>query len=213
MIPYQLINVKADGSMEELEVNKKAFNSRRVVLVQDPFDKKIWIYKGKSSAKTTRNMGEIKAKELNGKLGFQFTVEEVNIDDLNVIDQFIEKGEKKSNVTIEDFKVKEGNGKRKGDEDKVQKVIVKKPAEIPKAVAPTKGKGEKPIPKGDLQKEGPMIEEFQIAFADAGETPDFGGLIGFMQVLDRLVKSGASREVAEKELKEAIDTLLETYFT
>ncbi len=210
MIPYQVINVKADGSMEELTPNKKAFNSRRVLLIQDPFDRKIWIYKGKSSAKTTKRMGEIKAKELNGKLGFQFSIEEVDISDTNTIDQFLEKGERKPNLSLEDLKVKKGNGKKKKESKKATKVIVKKPEGIPKAVAPKKGKGGNLVPKGDLEKEGPMIEEFQIAFS--GENPDFGGLISFMEVLDRLIKSGASREVAEKELKDAIVSLLDLYF-
>ncbi len=210
MIPYQVINVKADGSMEELSPDKKSFNSRRVLLIQDPFERKIWIYKGKSSAKTTRSMGEIKAKELNGKLGFQFSIEEVNNSDKDAIDQFLQKSEKESDLSLEKLKVKEGNGKKTKKQRKMQKVIVKKPEGIPKAVAPKKGKGGKVVPKGDLEKEGPMIEEFQIAFS--GETPDFGGLISFMEILDRLIKSGSSKEVAEKELKEALKSLIDTYF-
>ncbi len=214
MITYKLLNVKSDGTVEEVEAKKNAFNSRRALLVQDPYEKKIWIFKGSAAAKKTKDMAEIKAKELNGTFGFKFRIEEIPASKRKeLVNELIEKAKKEDGIDIEDLKVKKEKKKsEKKKPKKAKKIPTKEPKGIPKAVAPVKGKGKSIIPKGDLEKEGPMIEEFQIAFAE-GSGIDLSGIIKLLSTLDRLLKTGSSKQAAQQELQNCLQEIIDIYFT
>ncbi len=235
MIEYVFYNVKSSGEMEEVNKKKSAFNTRRTIVVQDPFDRTIWIVHGTNVSDKVRSKATMKAKELNGKLGFQFRIVEVDMDKRNEqIAELLKKKGKTSKLTLEELQVHDGNGAKelrfKREEGTMQEktstqmskpvteapkrppVIVKDTKEIPKAVAPVK-RGEKILPKGDLDKGGPMIEEFQITFDDSGDgLGDLGGVVELLTVLDRLSKSNASKEVARKELHSIVDEIVDRYF-
>jgi len=70
----ELFNVKASGEVEHVKLNKKAFNSRRSILILDEKKKTMKIVHGKSASKKTIHAAEISAKKINAMKGFVYKI-------------------------------------------------------------------------------------------------------------------------------------------
>lgn len=152
--------------MEPIEATTSSLHNRRSILIKDSYKEKIWVIHGSGVADTTRKSGDKCAKRINGELGFQYHIEEVDYADAeNFVDSLLKRKEPKTKdkaVTPlqepepKEAKIQATPGVRKSLS---HTTIPKVPAISPKQSE------DRIVPKADQDSgEGPEIKEFQISY-------------------------------------------------
>ncbi len=225
MSSFIFYNVKKDGEFEPVDHKKSAFNARRTIVVQDPFDKTIWVVDGTSSSKAVKEQARLRAKELNAELAFQFQINEVDKKKKNkLIEELLEKSalEPPKIEFIQPSKKKSKEMNKNNQKEQLPNTIKEMISrDIPKVSSKINKSSSSVLPRGDLDesKKGPMIQEFQIAYIDDdGEQvtkkaiTTFTPIIKFVQSLEELQRKNATQDQAKNILSDVLNEIVLTYF-
>jgi hypothetical protein len=162
----EFFKATSGGKMESIEAATSSLHNRRSILIKDSYKEKIWVIHGSGVADTTRKSGDKCAKRINGELGFQYHIEEVDYADADsFVESLLNRKEpkiKKKTVTTpkktepKETKIQSTPGVRKSLS---HSTVPKVPAISPKQSE------DRIIPKADQDSgEGPEIKEFQISY-------------------------------------------------
>ncbi len=220
-----IYKVTSKDELEELEISKKAFHPKRVVLVLDNMNNSIWVVKGKQSSNKLAYNAGLAATKLNAQNGFRYKIDTIEPSETEA---FISKLLKQ----YEEYKegkplpIKKEEKKTKRQEKKVEKT--KEPIPAP----PIKVEEDKiEVKKGTPVKE---ISNFGITYVDE-ETKGEKSLIsetglnlpplpvlllsmGYNILAKELIytidkERLPSREELRKKLINTIDDILEELYT
>ncbi len=148
--------------LERLNFEKKAFHPRRVVLVLDRMNNRIWVVKGKQSSNKAAYTAGLAATKLNAKNGFRFKISTVEPSESS---EFATKIFKQ----FEEYK----EGKPLPDSE-AEKTIVAKTIEKPSKEsipAPPIKVEKEPVTQKD-EKPAREIPSFGITYVDEGEVSE-----------------------------------------
>ena len=198
------LNLDNKGKLVEVNPEKRSLHHRRSVIIQDNKNSCLWIHNGNNVTKDKIKLARTHAKELNAQLGFKFNIYEIKKKETGDLIPKILNRDNLSLMFPDTVKPKKQSKKKE-----VKKQKIPTPPPVPKVNSPS------PILLGDLEKEGSLMEEFQITYynsEDEDKTSTYTALlIEFFTEIQYLKNSLNTKEEVSKKLKEIVDRILSLF--